>query len=221
MIDRYARTMETISVEDYLFRLELTGWFDEVPAENQKKIEANVREYFQNDRLFTFLGLSDFSFDAYECIYGDSSSPLSYTGVFRDFIAHSQDRFQPQDMFEKNVKFGDRYMTIVAFTHQGKRYQVQFPPNKSFDILVSRLITQALSESGCKQLFLDLPYIDQCAWVAFISPETYHKAEMLDLIPPKEYFTQSVDGFNEYVAEYYTERDQKNARSAEKSIDIP
>lgn len=221
MIDRYSKIMETISVEDYLFRLKLTGWFDEVPPENQEKIERNVRGYFQHNRLFTFLALSDFSFDAYECIYGDSSDDLSYTGVFREFVAHSRGCFEPYDMLEKNVKVDNRYMTIVAFTHHEKRYQAQFSPHKSFDILVSRLIDQALRESGCKQLFIDLPYIDQCAWVTFISRETYLKAEMLDLIPPKEYFTQSTDGFYPYLEEYYTNRDQKYVPLAKKSIDTP
>ena len=196
-----------MSVQDYITKLQMSGWFDDIPSQHHAILQQEVQRRFEEDRLDTFLALSPFGFDAYECIYEPPPGDLSYYGILHLFEKYSNGQFCPPQIEEYTIE-EQPYptQTFVAFGHQNKRYECVVQCGKSFDFAVLHMINRALQDNGVKQQFIALPTVDQCAEMVFVSPMTYKAAHDHGLIPPPLYFAMAPGALDTYLEEYYAQK---------------
>jgi len=204
MLDQYKTTIQQISPEKYLAQLEACGWFADLPLSEHAALRERVHTAFTANPMYTFLTLATFEFDA-ECISGTGPNELSYYDMLTYFAQHSYGLFTP-DHIHDALTADNRYIA-VSFQHDGRFYGCKVINTDYFQSEILDLANQALSDSGIRKRFCELPAVDQCAHVAFVSEQSYTCAERHNLIPPPHYFTTSRDIRDEYLEQYYAERD--------------
>lgn len=166
----------------YWQTLRKIGWLKCVSKSQQQKIRDSLKKTRGANPEWAYLCLNQTAFDT-ECI----DEPGSYRRVLKSLARDSNGLFCPTHIKEEDVTLGKRrYAIKVSFRHDGESFSVTVPhEGDHFEMSVLDLVNEALETSGIRERFVELPPVDQCAFLALIPPEIYDKAVAQKLIPAR------------------------------------
>ena len=179
-----------MTFDQYWQALEASGWLAEVSPEESQRLRAVLAVRFtdaggsQPDDTWLWLAVT--SFDP-ECIeYDDHDAESPYVSIIEQLAARSFGRFAPEDLADAEVK--GRRQRRISFRFNGSEWVVRVPcADDWFQDKVLELLNTALRYAEVDQQFMVLPRVDQRAFIAFISPQTYARAVELGVIPADEH----------------------------------
>ena len=161
-----------------------SGWIDEVPEFEGRRLEKAVREKFEQEGVEPFFGLSVLQFDM-ECIEDNGD----YTQVIGQLASTSFGRFQPSDVKDGIDRENGRAQ--AAFTLSGKKFALEFSQERDWmnaEQVIDKLVNGALREIGVEPRFQALPVDSQFVDIVFVSERTFQKARDLGVIPDDDFF---------------------------------
>jgi hypothetical protein len=179
--DRQDAQENGMTEQEYLRRLERTGWLDEVPPDEAERIRQCVRESFRepgDEGQYADGCLVSGGFDS-EAIDEDGDYARA---VLPEYASASFGVFEPTEVADR---LDPSTETVeISFSFRGKHFQRSFP--QPDDLVADGLhewINEILEATGIERRFFLLPTGDQMAALAFVRPRTYERAYELGLIP--------------------------------------
>ena len=175
-----------MDADEYWRKLEEIGWLefvrDEERADLRKRLWGNSGGECDQRTCFV---LTRYSFDwEYE------QDAQSYVKLIRELALISNRVFRPEN--ERCAVSGDNSATL-SFSHGGKVYSCVVSMDTDIvDESILDLVNEAIADGGSDVQYIDLPRIDQCAYLVLVPPDVLCAAEA-GLIPPEDAFDDSDD----------------------------
>jgi hypothetical protein len=189
---RWCKQVEETDPEEYMSRLEQTGWLTEVGPERAQELRESLTAALRENPSFCFYELADTEFDS-DCIEeAGSDDSCSYYSIIMQLAHDSRSLFAPTDVVDELN--AEAAVARVSFKHKGRLYICEVPfKDEWFQEPVLQLVNQALAESGASHRFIDLPSCNQTMSLALIPEAVYTQAVQLGLIPDVRFYSPASD----------------------------
>jgi hypothetical protein len=175
-----------MNADEYWRKLEKIGWldfvYDEAKADLRRRLWGQSGECDQR----ACFALTQYSFD-WESVLDEQS----YFKLLHDLALFSNRAFRPLDI---RCKRSEESSATVSFSHSGKFYSCILSMDTDIvDDAILDIVNQAIADSGRDEQFIDLPRVDQCAYLVLVPPAVYDRAVAEGLIPAENAFEDSDD----------------------------
>lgn len=167
-------------IEDFLQRLEATGWTAGWTPAAISALRERVTMGHRRHPEHLYLSLATGGYDS-ECIEDDES----YPSVVEAYAEASGGVFNPVDV-ESEILDEDTKVR-VSFRLKGKSFRTVLPFDGDYvDSKFEAFLNRSLKSVGEKVAFFSLPPVDQTLSVVCVAPAAYRKAEAAGLIPRQD-----------------------------------
>jgi hypothetical protein len=189
---KWSEQIEQPTSEDYLSRLEESGWLEAVGSERAEELRDRLTTALKENPSYSFYELADTEFDA-DCIEeAGTDDSCSYFSIIMQLAHDSRSLFEPTSVTDRLDR--EAGTASVSFEHRGKSYSCEVPfKDEWFQEPVLQLVNEALSESGTMNRFIDLPSCNQTLSLALIPESVFTQAVQLGLIPDVRFYAPRSD----------------------------
>jgi hypothetical protein len=166
-----------MTIDEWLRRLEESGWLSEVAPAHAVRIRVAAKAYESNPAA-AFESLAMSGLDA------EMADEPDLQGLIDVYVEASGGLLKPEDL---NVKANaDNTMARISFSASDKQLAKKMDLQEDLLSDLHSFFDRVLKLLGHEQRFRFLPTKDQTASLVCISPATYKRARHLGLIPKQE-----------------------------------
>jgi hypothetical protein len=189
---KWSEQIEQTTPEDYLSRLEESGWLEAVGMERAEELRDRLMVALKENPSYSFYELADTEFDA-DCIEeAGTDDSCSYFSIIMQLAHDSRSLFEPTEVTDRLDR--ESSTASVSFVHQGKDYSCEVTfKDEWFQEPVLQLVNEALAESGTMHRFIDLPSCNQTLSLALVPESVFTQAVQLGLIPDVRFYAPRSD----------------------------